>query len=131
MVYITSWPEYAQRAEELYAASPTTTRYVVKWRGDKNLLVLKITDDVTCLKYKTHSSLLLNRFDALNLALMKRMRARPDPPPAPEPAPISPPAPAAAGAGAGVGGAVGGSVPVQVQAAPGTGGKKKKKKGKK
>ncbi|KZT58201.1 signal recognition particle, SRP9/SRP14 subunit [Calocera cornea HHB12733] len=129
MVYITSWPEYAKRAEELYAAVPTKTRYVVKWRADKNELVLKITDDVTCLKYKTHSSLLLNRFDALNLALMKRMRARAERPAPPEPVEETmeavSPAPAA--------GAAAGGVQVQVQAAPaaGGGGKKKKKKGKK
>lgn len=33
-----------------------------------------------CLKYKTHSSLFLNRFEALNLSLMEKMQNRQPPP---------------------------------------------------
>ncbi|EJU00401.1 signal recognition particle SRP9/SRP14 subunit [Dacryopinax primogenitus] len=127
-MYITFWPEFARRAEELYAASPTKTRYVVKYRTEKNLLVLKITDDVTCLQHKTHSSLLLNRFDALNLQLMKRMRARPDPPALVEDAMAVddrasvPKAEEVKGSG---------QPHVASSAGAGGGGKKKKKKGKK
>jgi len=37
--------------------------------------------DVQCLKFKTYSSVYLNRFEALNLTLMRKMqnRKRPDP----------------------------------------------------
>ncbi|KAI0370994.1 signal recognition particle SRP9/SRP14 subunit [Pilatotrama ljubarskyi] len=79
MVYISSWQEYQEAAEALYEKSPNTTRYCVKWRQSKDgtgKLVLKITDDTTCLKFKTHSSVFLNRFDALNLALMQKMQNR-------------------------------------------------------
>ncbi|KAI0350920.1 signal recognition particle, SRP9/SRP14 subunit [Trametes cingulata] len=79
MVYISSWQEYQEAAEALYEKSPNTTRYCVKWRqsGDgQGKLVLKITDDTTCLKFKTHSSVFLNRFDALNLSLMQKMQNR-------------------------------------------------------
>ncbi|KZT25013.1 signal recognition particle, SRP9/SRP14 subunit [Neolentinus lepideus HHB14362 ss-1] len=74
MVYISSWQEYQEAAEALYAKSPNTTRYVVKWRASEGKLVLKITDDVTCLKFKTYSSIFLNRFEALNLSLMQKMQ---------------------------------------------------------
>ncbi|KAJ8480824.1 hypothetical protein ONZ51_g6393 [Trametes cubensis] len=79
MVYISSWQEYQEAAEALYEKSPTTTRYCVKWRQSADgagKLVLKITDNTTCLKFKTHSSVYLNRFDALNLSLMQKMQNR-------------------------------------------------------
>ncbi|GBE87077.1 signal recognition particle, SRP9/SRP14 subunit [Sparassis latifolia] len=76
MVYISSWQEYQEAAEALYEKSPNTTRYCVKWRANKGKLVLKITDNTTCLKFKTYSSMFLNRFEALNLSLMQKMQNR-------------------------------------------------------
>jgi len=81
MVYIHSWAEYQRQAEELYLKSPNKARYCVKWKPSEGKLVLKITDDATCLKYKTHSSIFLNRFEALNLSLMDKMTNRRPPPP--------------------------------------------------
>ncbi|KAF7789091.1 hypothetical protein EIP86_000024 [Pleurotus ostreatoroseus] len=76
MVYISSWQEYQEAAEALYEKSPNKTRYCVKWRASEGKLVLKITDDTTCLKFKTYSSIFLNRFEALNLSLMQKMQNR-------------------------------------------------------
>ncbi|KAG6377758.1 hypothetical protein JVT61DRAFT_14531 [Boletus reticuloceps] len=79
----------------------TQTRYCVKWKSSEGKLVLKITDDTTvcdpcdfsdtvgdftfhiqCIKFKTYSSLFLNRFESLNFSLMQKMQnRRPDPPP--------------------------------------------------
>ncbi|KAF8127701.1 signal recognition particle, SRP9/SRP14 subunit [Boletus edulis] len=82
MVYITSWQEYQEAAENLYVKSPGKTRYCVKWKSSEGKLVLKITDDTTCIKFKTYSSIFLNRFESLNLSLMQKMQnRRPDPPP--------------------------------------------------
>ncbi|KLO16481.1 signal recognition particle, SRP9/SRP14 subunit [Schizopora paradoxa] len=96
MVYVHSWTEYQRQAEELYQKSPnkvgqqrslevqvlpsSEARYCVKWKASEGKLVLKITDDTTCLKYKTHSSIFLNRFEALNLSLMEKMTNRRPPP---------------------------------------------------
>ncbi|CCL98826.1 uncharacterized protein FIBRA_00831 [Fibroporia radiculosa] len=74
MVFIASWQEFQDAAEALYEKSPNTTRYCVKWRASEGKLVLKITDDTTCLKFKTFSSVFLNRFEALNLSLMQKMQ---------------------------------------------------------
>ncbi|GJJ14001.1 hypothetical protein Clacol_008258 [Clathrus columnatus] len=74
MVYITNWQQFQEAAESLYKKSPVKTRYCVKWRASEGHLVLKITDDNTCIKYKTHSSIFLNRFEALNLNLMKQIQ---------------------------------------------------------
>lgn len=77
MVYISSWQEYQEAAENLYAGSPRKTRYSVKWKSSEGKLVLKITDDVTCLKFKTHSSIFLGRFEALNRSLIQKMTNTP------------------------------------------------------
>ncbi|KAI6117170.1 signal recognition particle SRP9 SRP14 subunit [Pisolithus croceorrhizus] len=84
MVYIASWQEFQEAAESLYAKSPNKTRYCVKWRSSEGKLVLKITDDTTCIKFKTYSSIFLNRFESLNLSLMQKMQnRRPEPTPSP------------------------------------------------
>ncbi|KAK0200478.1 signal recognition particle, SRP9/SRP14 subunit [Desarmillaria ectypa] len=74
MVYIQSWQEYQDAAEALYAKSPVNTRYCVKWKASEGKLVLKITDNTSCIKFKTYSSIFLNRFEALNLSLMEKMQ---------------------------------------------------------
>jgi len=89
MVYLKSWQAYQESAEALYAKAPTKTRYCVKWKASEAKLVLKITDDTTCLKYKTNSSVYLNRFEALNAALLRRMRNRARAPPPFPPPPTS------------------------------------------
>ncbi|KAJ7434722.1 signal recognition particle, SRP9/SRP14 subunit [Mycena latifolia] len=124
MVYIHAWQEYQEAAEALYAKSPTTTRYCVKWKSSEGKLVLKITDNTTCIKFKTYSSIFLNRFEALNLSLMEKMqnRQKVEPPAAPEepkPAPSSGEAVAAS------------SVTPSAAGAPAAGGVKKKKPKKK
>ncbi|KAG8743751.1 hypothetical protein FRC10_011471 [Ceratobasidium sp. 414] len=81
MVYITAWNEFQEAAEALYTKSPTRTRYVVKWKPTQGVIVLKITDDETCLKFRTHSSIMLGRFETLNLELMRKMQNRTAPPP--------------------------------------------------
>ncbi|EJD42980.1 signal recognition particle, SRP9/SRP14 subunit [Auricularia subglabra TFB-10046 SS5] len=130
MVTLTSWQEYQDAAEALYTASPNKTRYVVKWKvardganKGRGELVLKITDDVTCLKYKTQSSIVLNRFEQLNLTLAKRMRNRTAPTPARTDTPMD--------AAADVGDRAAAATPVQSGVAAGGVAKKKKNKKKK
>ncbi|KAJ7278885.1 signal recognition particle, SRP9/SRP14 subunit [Mycena rebaudengoi] len=120
MVYIHAWQEYQDAAEALYTKSPTKTRYCVKWKSSEGKLVLKITDDTTCIKFKTYSSIFLNRFEALNLSLMEKMQNRQkEEPPAvvEEPAKASvardvsmPPAPAASSAAPAASGPAAGGV---------------------
>ncbi|KAG8759973.1 hypothetical protein FRC14_004415 [Serendipita sp. 396] len=76
MVYIKSWSEYQAKAEKLYEEQPTRTRYCVRYRAVDGILILKVTDDKVCLKYKTQSSIMLNRFEAFNLSMMTKMQNR-------------------------------------------------------
>ncbi|KAL1720453.1 signal recognition particle, SRP9/SRP14 subunit [Schizophyllum commune] len=100
MVYLHSWHDFQDAAEALYAKSPNHARYVVKYKHNEGKLVLKITDDRTCLKFKTNSSVFLNRFEALNLTLMRKMQNTK--PPAATPAPATPAQITSAAGGGGV-----------------------------
>ncbi|KAJ7842889.1 hypothetical protein B0H13DRAFT_1648672 [Mycena leptocephala] len=89
MVYIHAWQEYQDAAEALYPKSPNTTRYCVKWKASEGKLVLKSRTTLQCcIKFKTYSSIFLNRFEALNLSLMEKMqnRRKVEPPAVPAPA---------------------------------------------
>ncbi|KAF9157737.1 hypothetical protein DFQ27_007792 [Actinomortierella ambigua] len=76
MVNITNWDEFQRAAEELYSLSPNNTRYVAKYRHTEGKLVLKVTDDRTCFKYKTDQLQDLNKFERLNRSLMAKMHNR-------------------------------------------------------
>lgn len=131
MVYLHSWQEYQDAAEALYEKSPNDTRYCVKWKASEGKLVLKITDNTTCIKFKTYSSIFLNRFEALNLSLMQKMqnqqRKVQEPPPPPPVAAASPP-PDALGRASPMQGVISSVTP---SAGPSVGGVKKKKPKKK
>ncbi|KAG5638835.1 hypothetical protein H0H81_009606 [Sphagnurus paluster] len=125
MVYIHSWQEFQDAAEALYDRAPNTARYCVKWKSSEGKLVLKITDNTNCIKFKTYSSIFLNRFEALNLSLMQKMQNRRPETPAPLAAPTLDPVRAAT--------PVPGSLSAAISASPAaaSGGVKKKKKPKK
>lgn len=102
MVNVKSWKEYQSRSTELFNKDPkqvsflaaqftTLTllkyRYCVKWRPAKNDLVVKSTNNDECLKYKTQSASILNRFESFNRTLMYHMSNTPIPePPVEQPA---------------------------------------------
>ncbi|WOO81458.1 Signal recognition particle protein [Vanrija pseudolonga] len=70
MVYIKTWTDFESAVIELYNRAPRQTRYVVKFIPKTGHLVLKVTDDIKCIKYKTFSAIILNRFESLNLRLL-------------------------------------------------------------
>ncbi|WWC91185.1 uncharacterized protein L201_006126 [Kwoniella dendrophila CBS 6074] len=73
MVYIKNWTDFETATTDLYARSPAKVRYCVKFVPKSGELVLKVTDDVKCIKYKSYSSIILNRFESLNLKLLNQM----------------------------------------------------------
>mmetsp|Transcript_19219 Transcript_19219/g.41534 ORF Transcript_19219/g.41534 Transcript_19219/m.41534 type:complete len:119 (-) Transcript_19219:659-1015(-) len=52
-MYIEDFEAFMQQAEEVYRARPLETRYCIKYRHCDGKLVLKVTDDRTCLQFKT------------------------------------------------------------------------------
>ncbi|KAK9695382.1 hypothetical protein K7432_012978 [Basidiobolus ranarum] len=73
MVYFQLWDEYQHAAEEMYQNSPSETRYVSSYRHCDGKLVLKVTDNRSCIKFATDQLNDLKKFDRLNHSLMSKM----------------------------------------------------------
>ncbi|XP_047328946.1 signal recognition particle 9 kDa protein [Impatiens glandulifera] len=78
MVYITSWDEFVERSVQLYRATPESTRYVMKYRHCDGKLVLKVTDDHECLKFKTDQAQDAKKMEKLNNIFFTLMARGPD-----------------------------------------------------
>lgn len=46
MTYLKSWEEFEKAAEKLYLQDPSKIRYSMKYVHSKNVVILKVTDDV-------------------------------------------------------------------------------------
>lgn len=46
MTFLKSWEEFEKAAEKLYLQAPMKARYTMKYVHSKNMLVLKMTDNV-------------------------------------------------------------------------------------
>ena len=66
MVFLETWDEFAAKAQALFAANPAATRYTLKYTHNKAEMVVKVTDDVSCLKFKTDQANDLKRVLAFN-----------------------------------------------------------------
>ena len=53
MVYLETWDEFVQASRNLFTQRPTESRFLLKYRAEDKALVLKTTDDVVTLKWKT------------------------------------------------------------------------------
>ncbi|GLC34792.1 hypothetical protein PLESTB_001164800 [Pleodorina starrii] len=64
-MYIEDFEAFYQQSVELYKARPLETRYSIKFRHSEGKLVLKVTDDRTCLKYKTDQQADLRKLERI------------------------------------------------------------------
>ncbi|CAF1707868.1 hypothetical protein HID58_055253 [Brassica napus] len=78
MVYIVSWDEFVDRSVQLFKADPESTRYVVKYRHCDGKLVLKVTDNKECLKFKTDQAQEARKMEKLNNIFFTLMARGPD-----------------------------------------------------
>eukprot|EP00930_Biecheleria_cincta_P087397 TRINITY_DN76638_c0_g1_i1.p2 TRINITY_DN76638_c0_g1~~TRINITY_DN76638_c0_g1_i1.p2 ORF type:complete len:108 (+),score=27.50 TRINITY_DN76638_c0_g1_i1:82-405(+) len=53
MVYLDDYEEFQAAAQELFISQPLRTRYVVKYRHSQPKVILKVTDNKVCLKYRS------------------------------------------------------------------------------
>ncbi|EIM24021.1 signal recognition particle, SRP9/SRP14 subunit [Wallemia mellicola CBS 633.66] len=79
MVNVKSWKEYQSKSLEMFNKDPKRYRYCLKFRSNKGDLVLKSTNNDECLKYKTQSTSILNRFEQFNRTLIYNMSNTPIP----------------------------------------------------
>ncbi|XP_065335985.1 signal recognition particle 9 kDa protein [Cloeon dipterum] len=73
MTYLKSWEEFQKAAEKLYLQNPTKARYNISYRHNKGLVALKMTDDATCLQYKTENQQELRKMEMFLNDLMRHM----------------------------------------------------------
>ncbi|XP_048137197.1 signal recognition particle 9 kDa protein isoform X2 [Rhodamnia argentea] len=78
MVYITSWDEFVDRSVQLFRADPESTRYCMKYRHCDGKLVLKVTDNRECLKFKTDQAQDAKKMEKLNNIFFTLMARGPD-----------------------------------------------------
>ncbi|XP_010545920.1 PREDICTED: signal recognition particle 9 kDa protein-like [Tarenaya hassleriana] len=78
MVYVASWDEFVDRSVQLFRADPESTRYVMKYRHCEGKLVLKVTDNKECLKFKTDQAQDAKKMEKLNNIFFTLMARGPD-----------------------------------------------------
>ncbi|XP_017783521.1 PREDICTED: signal recognition particle 9 kDa protein [Nicrophorus vespilloides] len=76
MTFMKSWEDFEKAAEKLYLQEPSKARYTMKYVHSKNQLVLKMTDDVVCLQYKTEVQQDIRRIDKFINNLMRHMASK-------------------------------------------------------
>ncbi|CAK0909895.1 unnamed protein product [Prorocentrum cordatum] len=64
MVYLEDFEEFQAASQSLFASDPLKTRYLITYKHSTHRVVLKVTNDIVCLKYKTK--------DIANLKLVER-----------------------------------------------------------
>eukprot|EP01113_Clastostelium_recurvatum_P033625 TRINITY_DN4467_c0_g2_i2.p1 TRINITY_DN4467_c0_g2~~TRINITY_DN4467_c0_g2_i2.p1 ORF type:complete len:110 (-),score=26.57 TRINITY_DN4467_c0_g2_i2:60-368(-) len=70
-MYISNWDTFCKRAEEIYIAHPNKTRYTHKYRHVDSQLVLKVTDDVTTIKFRTNQANDMKKLLEFNALMFK------------------------------------------------------------
>lgn len=73
MVWVDDFEEFVTRAIQLYQEHPDRTRYSTKYRHVDSRLELKVTDDRTCLKYRTDQESDVRKVERLNLVFLRLM----------------------------------------------------------
>ncbi|KAL7126673.1 hypothetical protein ABFS83_14G203200 [Erythranthe nasuta] len=66
MVYLASWDDFLEKSLLLFRSQPDKTRYSTKYRHCDGKLVLKVTDDNQCIKFKTDQAQDAKKMEKLN-----------------------------------------------------------------
>lgn len=66
MVYFKTFDEFFAASKELYGRNPAKTRFSFKFRQRDQKLVLKVTDDRVCLKYRTDQQADVKKLDKIS-----------------------------------------------------------------
>ncbi|XP_046676489.1 signal recognition particle 9 kDa protein [Homalodisca vitripennis] len=76
-MYLTTWDEFEKAAQNIYLKDPSRARYTMKYLHSKNLLCIKMTDDVVCVQYKTEIAQDLRKVEKFINNLMRHMTSKP------------------------------------------------------
>ncbi|XP_065861020.1 signal recognition particle 9 kDa protein [Euphorbia lathyris] len=78
MGYVDTWDEFVERSVQMFRTDPDSTRYVMKYRHCDGMLVLKVTDNKECLKFKTDQAQDAKKMEKLNNIFFMLMSRGPD-----------------------------------------------------
>ncbi|KAG6400853.1 hypothetical protein SASPL_137697 [Salvia splendens] len=78
MVYIESWDDFVEKSVQLFRSDPEKTRYAMKYRHCDGKLVLKVTDDRECIKFKTDQAQDAKKMEKFNNIFFTLMARGPD-----------------------------------------------------
>ncbi|XP_035215269.1 signal recognition particle 9 kDa protein-like isoform X1 [Stegodyphus dumicola] len=76
MPYCSTWEEFAKAAERLYITDPMKVRFTMKYRHCDGKLIIKITDNHTCLMYLTEHTQDVKKIEKLTSQLMRHMASK-------------------------------------------------------
>ena len=76
MTFLESWEEFEKAAERLYLQDPMKVRYTTKYDHAAGSLVLKMTDNVVCLQYKTDAAQDIKKCEKFVNNLMRHMASK-------------------------------------------------------
>eukprot|EP00798_Chlamydomonas_sp_ICE-L_P020333 gene20333-27093_t len=72
-MWVEDFDAFASQSEELFRARPLDTRYCIKYRHCDGKLVLKVTDDVKCLQFKTDQQTDLKKLERVTAMFFQLM----------------------------------------------------------
>ena len=70
-MYFSDFEVFFQASEAMFVSNPEKTRYVFKYRACEGHIVLKVTDNVKCLKFKTNKHDDLKQIERMNLLFLR------------------------------------------------------------
>ncbi|CAG7835699.1 unnamed protein product [Allacma fusca] len=75
-MYVSTWDDFEKAAERLYLQDPVKTRYSFSYNHKRGYFKVKMTDDDTCLQYKTEVSQDLKKMEKFINHLMRHMASK-------------------------------------------------------
>ncbi|XP_058460615.1 signal recognition particle 9 kDa protein [Malaya genurostris] len=76
MVFAKSWEDFEITAENMYISNPCQCRFTMKYTHKRNAVVLKLTDNVKCVQFKTEVLSDLKRIEKFTGNLMWLMASK-------------------------------------------------------
>ena len=76
MTFLESWEEFEKAAERLYLQDPMKVRYTTKYDHSNGCMILKMTDDVVCLQFKSEAAQDVKKMDKFVNNLMRHMASK-------------------------------------------------------
>lgn len=75
-MYVKTWEEFERAAKNLYIQDPKKARFVMKYTHCQSTLNIKLTDDATCLQYKTEIVQDFKKIEKFVANLMRHMASK-------------------------------------------------------